>query len=142
VPIAFPVACVEEIVRAVALASVPSAPQIIEGILNLRGRLVPVIDVRARLGFSPRAIDPADFLVVLSLGSRRVAVRVDSADDVEDIALTAVSEPGSVSPALADHPSLAGIATRPDGALVLFDPSAFLTQAEADAIDAALVALP
>ena len=138
VRIALPMSSVEEIVRAVALTPLPSAPPIIEGAVNLRGVLLPVIDLRARLKLPSRPIDPADYLIVLRLPGRRAVVRVDDADEVVEIEDAVIATPSSLTPALAGLDALAGVAPRPDGALVIYDPSAFLSQAELDATDAVL----
>ena len=138
VQIALPVLNVKEILRSVALTVVPGAPPLLEGALNLRGTLVPVVDLRFLLGLPARANDPGDSLVVLTALARQVAVRVEAADDVEEIAAAAIQNPASVSHVLASRRAVAGVATREDGALVIYDPAAFLSQAEGDAIDAAL----
>lgn len=138
VRIAVPISAVEEIIRAVALTPLPAAPAIIEGALNLRGTLLPVIDLRARLKLPSRAIDPSDYLIVLRLPGRRAVVRVDDADEVAEIDAAAIVAPASLTKVLEGLDALAGVTPRPDGALVIYDPSAFLSQAEADATDAAL----
>ncbi|MEO8622479.1 MAG: chemotaxis protein CheW [bacterium] len=138
VQVALPVSSVKEIVRAVALAIVPGAPRLLEGALNLRGTLVPVVDLRLRLGLPSRANDPSDSLIVLATNARLLAVRVESVDDVEEIDAASIANPSVISPVLAALPALAGIASRDDGALVIYDPATFLTQAEGEAIDVAL----
>jgi purine-binding chemotaxis protein CheW len=135
--IGFPAGAVREIVRAVAITPLPGAPAIVEGTVNLRGTLIPVIDVRHRMALAPRPLDPDQFLVVLALESRLVAVRVDDVDDLVEVARGAVSGSAELSPALR---GLAGLAARDDGALVIYDPAAFVSQGEGEAIRAALAA--
>lgn len=137
VRIAVPISAVEEIIRAVALTPVPAAPPIIEGALNLRGALLPVIDLRTRLKLPRRAIDPSDYLIVLRLHGRRAVVRVDDADEVAEIDEGAIVAPAALTRALEGLDGMTGVAPRPDGALIIYDPSAFLSQAETDATDAA-----
>lgn len=138
VRIAMPVSAVEEIVRAVALTPLASAPAIIEGAINVRGVLLPVIDLRVRLGLPRRAIEPSDFLIILRLPARRAVIRVDDTDDVVHIDDTAITIPTSLSASLAGTPVLAGVATTADGALAIYDPAAFLSQAELEATEEAL----
>jgi purine-binding chemotaxis protein CheW len=128
---------VREILRAVAITPVAGAPAIFEGAVNVRGQLVPVVDVRRRLGLPARALDPDEFLVVFASGSRTFALRVDDVDDLVEVDAASVTTPGELSPSLR---GLAGLAARPDGVLVMHDPDAFVTQAEADALDAVLAA--
>jgi purine-binding chemotaxis protein CheW len=73
---------VRELVRAVAIVPLPMAPPGVEGVVNLRGRVVPVIDLRARLGLASRPVAPSDHMIVVSLGQRLAALRVDRALDL------------------------------------------------------------
>ncbi|MBA3889701.1 MAG: chemotaxis protein CheW [Gemmatimonadaceae bacterium] len=128
---------VQEIVRAVAITPLPGAPRVVEGVINVRGQIVPVLDVRLRLALPGRDLHPDEFFVLLGLAGRVVAVRVDEVDDLIDVDAEAVEGAAAVSPALQ---GLAGLAARSDGVLVIYDPEAFLGQAEAEALDAALAA--
>jgi purine-binding chemotaxis protein CheW len=74
--------CVREVVRAVALSQIPQAPPSLEGVLNLRGKVVPVLDVRKLLGFQAKAMDHADHLLVLQTEDFCLAIRVDRAIDL------------------------------------------------------------
>ena len=132
--VGLPARAVREIVRAVAITPLPGAPAIVEGAINVRSELVPVIDVRQRLGFPGKTLDPDEFLVVVQAGSRTLAFRVDDVDDLVDV--EAVETPATLSPTLS---GIAGLAARADGVLVIYDPAAFVSQAEAAALDAALV---
>jgi purine-binding chemotaxis protein CheW len=136
--IGLPATAVREIVRAVAITPMPGAPAIVEGTVNVRGQLVPVIDVRRRLALPAKALDPDEFLVVLEQGPRTLAMRVDDVDDLVEVDAAAVEAAGELSPALR---GLAGLAARADGVLVIYDPGAFVSQAEGEAVDAALAAL-
>ncbi|MEO7712437.1 MAG: chemotaxis protein CheW [Gemmatimonadaceae bacterium] len=138
VRIAVPVSVVEEIIRAVALTPLPSAPAIIEGAVNMRGVLLPVINLRVRLGLPRRAILPSDFLIVLRLPTRRAVIRVDDTDDVAQIDDASIATPASLSASLATSAVLAGVAATADGALVIYDPAAFLSQSELEATEEAL----
>jgi purine-binding chemotaxis protein CheW len=137
--VGLPALAVREIVRAVAITPVPGAPAIIEGAVSFRGLLVPVIDVRQRLALPPKTLDPDEFLVLLQAGSRTVALRVDDVDDLIEADGSAVADSESLSPSLR---GLAGVTALPDGVLVIYDPATFISQAETDALDAALAARP
>ena len=130
----FSALAVREIVRSVAIAPFPGAPAIIEGALNLHGRLVPVVDVRHRLDLPALPNSPDQFLVVLETSDRFIAIRVDDIDEVLEIATTDLDAPSELSPVLR---RVAGVAATADGALVIYDADAFLTQAERAAMDVA-----
>lgn len=133
--IGLPALAVREIVRAVAITPLPGAPAIIEGAINIRGEPVAVVDLRQRLAMTPVALDPGQFLVVLTVGSRVLAVRVDDVDDLIDVEPSSVARSEELSPTLR---GLRGLSAQPDGVLVIHDPEAFISQAEGEALDAAL----
>jgi purine-binding chemotaxis protein CheW len=135
--IGLPAPAVQEVVRAVAITPLPGAPAIIEGAVNVRGQLVPVIDVRQRLSLPPRVLDPDQFLVILATAVRAVAIRVDDVDDIVDVDPTQGESSIELSPALQ---RMSGLAARSDGVIVIYDPDAFVSQAELEALDAALPA--
>src|ERR1700687_6141499 len=74
-----PTADVRELVRAVAITPLPNAPAVIEGVVNVRGRVPPVLDVRPRFRLPPKPLDPSDHFIVASAGPRGVILRVDGA---------------------------------------------------------------
>ena len=135
--IGFSAGAVREIVRSVAIAPLSGAPAVIEGAINLRGTVIPVVDVRGRLGMSARQNSPEQFLVILETSDRIIAVRVDDVDDVVEVPSADVETPSALSPALQ---RLAGVAATADGALVIYDADAFLTQAERAMLDERAVA--
>lgn len=132
--VGFPAAAVREIVRAVAIAPLSGAPPIIEGAINLHGRIVPVVDVRQRLAMPAVELAPEQFLIALDAGERLVAVRVDDVEDLIEIPASSLESSSGLSPVLE---RLAGIAALSDGALVVYDIDTFLTQAEGEALDRA-----
>jgi purine-binding chemotaxis protein CheW len=72
-------AAVREIVPMVTLMPLPHGPAMVEGVINLRGNVVPVVNVRSQFGLPSRAPRHTDHLIVASAGDRLVALRVDRA---------------------------------------------------------------
>lgn len=81
-PYALPLAHVEQALRMVALIRVPETPSWIAGMMNLHGRVVPVVDLRHRFGLPPRPPHRNDRLLVLRTDGHRAAIIVDRADRV------------------------------------------------------------
>jgi purine-binding chemotaxis protein CheW len=133
--IAVPVAAVQEIVRAVAVSPLPDVPPFVEGVINARGTLVPVFDLRRRFGLPPRAPTLHHHFVLAFAGSRLAALRVDRALDLIDVAASDLSGPEEVG---AGGQHVASIARLPDGLLVIQDLESFLSTSEGDRLDAAL----
>lgn len=130
--IGFSAAAVREIARAVAIAPLAGAPGVIEGAVNLHGRIVPVVDVRQRLALPALAVAPDQFLVFLETSSRLIAVRVDDVEEVMAIPASSLETPAALSPVLQ---RLQGVAAIDTGALVIYDVDSFLTQAEHEVLD-------
>src|SRR5579872_7625060 len=76
---------VQEIIRMVEITHVPRAPHFMEGVINLRGQLIPIIDLRTRFGM-PRIEATKDTrIIVTEIGSKRVGIVVDSVSEVINI---------------------------------------------------------
>lgn len=126
---------VVEVTAAVSAFPLPKAPPIVEGVINLRGVVVPVLDLRARFGLAPKAVEPDDHLIIARAGGRRVAVRADRAVGLAAIPDGGITPPAEVS---AGTEFVAGIVKLPDGLVLIHDLSSFLSQAEAARLDDAL----
>jgi len=125
------VADVRELLRAVTFAPLPKAPAFVEGVINRRGALVPVLDIRTRFRLPARAPAVSDHLVVAAAGDRLVALRVDRAVDLIPVDPELIESPSRVVPGTA---FVAGVAKLPDGLVLIHDVHTFLSQAEADAL--------
>ncbi|MDA0283386.1 MAG: chemotaxis protein CheW [Planctomycetota bacterium] len=73
---------VREVLRAAALSPVPENANI-EGLLNLRGVAVPVIDIRSRLSLPSLPTSASNFLIVIESGSRQAAIRTEQQAQLE-----------------------------------------------------------
>ncbi len=80
-PYALPITDVQEIIRYSEPRSAPSTDPLVRGVLNLRGRIVPVIDIAGRLGVSSTVSDHAK-IVILEDDLRATGVIVDDVDEV------------------------------------------------------------
>ena len=76
------VSAVREIVRVRTITRVPHAPYPIRGIINLRGRVVPALDLRVRLGHASADITPESRILVCHVGERVIGLLVDAAHQV------------------------------------------------------------
>ncbi len=132
--LAMPARGVQEVVRAVAVARLPKAPPIVEGVINVRGTVVPVLDIRQRFGLPPNPIALDQRLIIAQAGPRLVALRVDRALDLISVPADAIESAAYAAPG-AEY--VAGIAKLPDGLLVIHNLESFLSLDEARAVDAA-----
>jgi len=73
---------VERVLRAVEVTPLPKAPEIVLGIINMQGRIIPVINVRQRFCLPEKEIEPSDQFIIANNSKRLVALVVDSVIDV------------------------------------------------------------
>lgn len=97
-PVAFLLEPLEEVVPFAKLAPLPEAPGWIRGILNLRGNMVPVIDVQARLARTAREAQLTDHIIVCTVKDRLVGLVVQRIEGVLRIGLDRFEEPPSEIP--------------------------------------------
>ena len=126
-------AAVVELVRAATIVPLPGAPAIVEGVINLRRRLIPVLDIRARFNLAPHPLALSDRFIIAEAGGRIVALRVDHVSavvrfDAADIESAEALIPGAGY--------LAGVARLADGLVLIHDLCSFLKPAEEDALAA------
>lgn len=91
-----PISLVHEIVRPPEITNVPHAPEYVEGVMNLRGRIVPVIDLRRRFGGAAIANSRKNRVLVVDVESRAVGLIVDSASEVLKISDAQIEPPPNV----------------------------------------------
>lgn len=121
---------VREVVRAVALTRLADAPAIIEGIFDLRGEIVPVLDLRKRFQFPAKPLSPDEHFLVVAAGDRTRAFRADRVVEIVDVPEALDATPAS--------DRVAGVARTGDGLAIILDLEAFLDEAESASLDAAL----
>ncbi len=80
-----PILSVHEIIRYETVTRVPQSMDFIDGVLNLRGRVIPVVNLRKKFGLPEREIDNATRIMVVDVNSRVVGMVVDEVCEVQDI---------------------------------------------------------
>lgn len=126
---------VVQVFRLVAITRLPGAPLVIEGAIDVRGDIIPVLDLRRRFGLPERPPGLSDLLIIASAGPRRVAIRADAHAGVQQIDATALSR--SDDP-LSQSRFVAGLARLRDGMVVIQDLVRFLSEAESESLARAL----
>lgn len=132
---ALPLAAVERALPMVAVSPLPKAPEIVLGVINLHGRIVPVVDVRRRLGLPSREYGMAGHLLVARTARRALALPTDEVVGVSEVPADAVRRPESVVPGIGH---VAGIVALPDGVLLIHDLDTFLSLEEEGRLDEVL----
>jgi purine-binding chemotaxis protein CheW len=84
---------IREIIRLVDITRVPRRPSFVKGIISLRGTIIPVIDLRTRLGLAESASDRSTRILVVGLGRGLIGVIADSVTEVVKVALSHIEPP-------------------------------------------------
>lgn len=120
---------VQEIIRMQPITRVPNGPACIEGVINLRGRVIPVLDLRKRFGLEAGETTRRSRIVVAELGEHTVGMVVDAVSEVLLVPADAVEPPSSLV-TTTDSAFLRGVAKLDDRLVLLLDLSRLLTRDE------------
>ena len=125
---------VQEIRSYEAPTRIANAPAFLKGVINLRGVIVPVIDLRVKFGCNDE-ITPITAVVVLSVRGRIVGAVVDAVSDVLELPHEAI-KPAPQMGTLVDTSFLLGIANVAERMLILLDIESLMSSEELGVIDA------
>jgi purine-binding chemotaxis protein CheW len=87
---------IQEINRMVDITRVPNSPEFVSGVINLRGKVIPIINLRKRFGFPPKENDRNTRIIVVELGNMVVGFVVDAVSEVLRIPKSITEPPPSI----------------------------------------------
>jgi purine-binding chemotaxis protein CheW len=123
------IGAVREIVRVPEITAVPNAPDLIEGVINLRGKIIPVMDLRKRFGSSSIQPDKKNRILVVDLENRLLGLIVSSASEVLKIPPSEIEPPGAVF-AEGESSYVTGVGKLKGRLVILLDIARLLRQPE------------
>ncbi len=86
---------VSEIIGIYKITSIPEVPEFVKGVINLRGRVIPVIDVRTRFGVEFKEYDERSCTIIVELNDITIGLNVDEINEVMNIASKDIDKPTS-----------------------------------------------
>jgi len=127
---------VQEIIRLPEITKVPKTAAYIEGVANLRGKILPIIDTRSRFGMSKRDSDDFQRVIIVDVNGQRAGLDVDSVSQVLRVDRRSIgAAPGSLAEGT-DRASISGVLKLNNGQkLVMILDSSFLCEGRAPAFD-------
>ncbi|UZP68370.1 chemotaxis protein CheW [Desulfovibrio mangrovi] len=111
---------VQEIIRTMEITKVPRAPEFVEGVINLRGKVIPIIDLRRRFGLTSKAHDKHTRIIVIEINNMIVGFVVDSVSEVLRIPASTVEPPPPVVAGM-ESEYISGVGKLQDRLLILLD---------------------
>ena len=131
---ALDIACVQEIIRLPALTQIPQALPYVVGIINLRGSIVPVLDLRQRCGLPAGEATAATRVVVVQQASHNLGLIVDGVDEVTTIPVAAIEPVADIVRGASAQRMLLGVARLDDRLVLLLDLSKIVAREDLEAL--------
>ncbi len=126
---------VEKVFRAVEITPLPRAPAIIYGVVNIQGRIIPVVNVRRRFRLPEREIELDDQMILAHTPRWTVALLADSIDGVKEFHKEDLAPARDLLPGLE---YVEGVLKVPNGMVLIHDLDAFLSLDEEEKLDEAM----
>lgn len=120
---------VQEINKLVQITKVPNAPVFVEGVINLRGRVIPIVDLRTRLGMPKKEHDKNTRSIVVEIEGKTIGFVVDSVNEVLRIPVSITEAPPAIVAGI-DSSYITSVAKMDDRLLILLDLDRILTVEE------------
>ncbi len=127
---------VREIIRLQEITRVPRTPDFVEGVINLRGKVIPVVELRKRFGLPVQDRNSDNRIVNVDIGGQEIGMVVDAVTEVLRISSDSVEPPSSVI-TTADSGYLKGIAKLDDRLIIMLDLDQVLSTEEQSALSSA-----
>ena len=122
---------VNEILRYPAITRLPNTPKFIRGVINLRGNVIPIVDIRLRFGFSKGSITDLTRIIVIDTGGKQIGLLVDNVYQVVRIPTANIDPPSEIITGVSEE-FISGIGRFNDRLIILLkmSNSVFLTDKE------------
>ena len=120
---------VQEIRGYEKVTAIPAAPAVLKGVVNLRGTIVPVLDLRTKFALPAPRADSQSVVIVLHLGGRMLGTMVDAVSDVIRLTPSEVRPPPQLG-GVVDASYIAGVATQGGRMILLLDIEKLLSSGE------------
>lgn len=111
---------VQEINKMMIITKIPNAPTFIEGVINLRGKIIPIVDLRKRLGFRDQPYDKSTRIIVVELDGLVLGFIVDSVSEVLRIPGNTIEPPPSMVAGI-ESEYIEGVGKLDDRLLILLE---------------------
>ncbi|MFO0908050.1 MAG: chemotaxis protein CheW [Isosphaeraceae bacterium] len=132
---AIPITTIQEIIVMKPITRIPQVPATIEGLINLRGSVLPIINLRRLFGLPPREFDDETRTVIVNVGGRTLGYVVDEVTQVMRIAADQIQPPPvAVSSVARRH--IAGLARLDERLLIILDIDRLLSPEELEGVPA------
>lgn len=134
-----PILSVQEIIRYETLTRVPQSPEFVDGVLNLRGQVIPVVNLRRKFGLNEQEVDRATRIIVVEVKDRIVGIVVDEVSEVLIVNQEDVAPPPPMG-AQVQSEYISGMGKINETLIILLDIDKILSSEESVALEEAAMA--
>lgn len=132
---ALPVSAVERVIHSLSVKKLPEAPEIIKGIIDIKGQIIPIIDIRRRFQLAEKEIEADDRIIIANTGVRTIAFFVDFVDGIKNIPSKKLLSSHNT---LSFEGAIKGVAKIEDDLVFIYNLELFLDLEEEKKLDKAL----
>jgi purine-binding chemotaxis protein CheW len=132
---ALPLASVEKIARAVDVRPLPGVSEVVLGVINMQGRIIPVVSLRKRFRLPDKPVDIADHMIIGRTSNHTLALLVDLVMDIVEIETSNIVDQKAI---LDDMEFVGGALKLENGIVLIYDLDAVLSLEESKQLDHAL----
>lgn len=125
---------VQEINKMTTITKVPNSPAFVEGVINLRGRVIPVVNLRIKMGMPNKEYDKDTRIIVVDLSGKTVGFLVDSVSEVLRIPRNIIEPPPSMVGSINSN-YITAVGKLEDRLLILLDLNRVLLEEEKTALE-------
>ena len=124
------IASVVEIIEMQRITEVPDMPEYVKGVINLRGRVIPVVDLRLRFGMAEREHDDRTCIIIVKVEGTSVGCIVDTVAEVQEIQQSNTEPAPQFGASEGRNQYVSGLGKIGDGVRILIDAQKLVTQRE------------
>jgi purine-binding chemotaxis protein CheW len=133
--VALHLSAVKRIVRIVEISPLPGAPEIIKGVINVQGEVIPVFNIRKRFSLSDRETELSDQIILARTSRRTVGLHVDRVNEVLEVSFENIVAAEKILPEIQYFD---GVVKTGDGLILIHDLDRFLSIEEEADLDSAM----
>jgi purine-binding chemotaxis protein CheW len=126
---------VSEIIPISKITRIPQAPECVKGLINLRGKIVVVIDLNRRLGFSPRESDSLSKIIIVKVKDTTIGMLVNSVNGILKLPLSSIESTPDMIKSKINSEYLTGVGKAGDRLLILLNLARVLGEEEVDELN-------
>lgn len=114
------------------ITAIPDMPNFVKGVINLRGKVIPAVDLRLRFGIEEKEYDDRTCIIIVSVNSNTIGLIVDIVSEVHEIAKTAIGPPPSFRNSSKSEQYIAGLAKKGKKVKIILDVHKIISSEDKD----------